>query len=112
MLEPVVGSTSPYDNICNDVAVRPNSGGQEIIANCAWRGGAGYNGFYQSTNGGATFVKSNPTGALNPQDIGRSTFAYSADGSHLYALVESIVRWRSFRRGSCSSSGCSRPASR
>ena len=33
----------------------------------------------------------NPTGALNPQDVGRSTFAYSSDGSRLYVMVESIT---------------------
>jgi photosystem II stability/assembly factor-like uncharacterized protein len=84
---------SPYANICNDVAIQPNTGGQVVIANCAWRGGAAYNGFYRSTDGGQTFVKVNPTGALNPRDVGRSQFAYSADGSQLYATVESIVRY-------------------
>ena len=82
---------SPYNNICNDVAVDPLGNGQTVIANCAWRGGAAYNGFYLSTNAGATWALVNPTGSLNPQDVGRTTFAYSADGSHLYALVESIV---------------------
>jgi hypothetical protein len=84
---------SPYDNICNDVAIQPNTGAQVVIANCAWRGGAAYNGFYLSTDGGATFVKTNPGGALNPQNVGRSQFAYSADGTELYATVESIVRY-------------------
>lgn len=84
---------SPYNNICNDVAVDPQSGGQTIIANCAWRNGAAYNGFYISTDFGEHFTRVNPTGALNPQDVGRSTFAYAADGSHLYAVVESIVKF-------------------
>ncbi len=90
VLQPVPGSTSPYDNICNDVAIDPASGGQRIIVNCAWRGGAAYNGFYFSSDGGRTFALANPTGALNPQDVGRGTFAYSADGSVLYVLLESI----------------------
>ena len=37
---------SPYNNICNDVAIQPGSGGQHVLVNCAWRGGAAYNGFY------------------------------------------------------------------
>jgi len=84
---------SPYNNICNDVAIQPNTNSQQVIANCAWRGGASYNGFYLSTNGGATFSRINPLGALNHQDIGRSQFAYSVDGTQLYATVESIVRY-------------------
>lgn len=93
VLTPVPGSTSPYDNICNDVAIDPRANGQVIIANCAWRGGAAYNGFYLSTDGAASFALINPQGALNPQDVGRSTFAYSSDGSALYAVVESIVKY-------------------
>jgi hypothetical protein len=89
--QPVPGSTSPYDNICNDLAIDPRAGGMVLIANCAWRGGAAYNGFYLSQDGGSSWSKVNPTGALNPQDVGRTTFAYSSDGSHLYALVESIT---------------------
>ncbi|HTM33307.1 MAG TPA: hypothetical protein VL263_18470, partial [Vicinamibacterales bacterium] len=84
---------SPYNNICNDVAFQPNTGGQVVIANCAWRGGAAYNGFYLSTDGGQTFAKVNPQGGLNPQDVGRSQFAYSSDGTQLYATVESIVHY-------------------
>ena len=84
---------SPYNNICNDVAIDPRSGGQQVIANCAWRGGASYNGFYLSTDGGNSFALTNPNGGLNPQDVGNAEFAYSADGSHLYAVVESINRY-------------------
>lgn len=93
VLLPVAGSTNPYDNICNDVAIAPLSNGQRIIANCAWRGGAAYNGFYFSSDGGSTWAKANPGGALNPQDIGNTEFAYSADGTHLYAVVESITKY-------------------
>jgi photosystem II stability/assembly factor-like uncharacterized protein len=84
---------SPYNNICNDVAIQPASGGQRVLANCAWRDGAPYNGFYYSADGGASFARVNPTGALNPQDVGRTTFAYSQDGSALYALVESMTKY-------------------
>jgi hypothetical protein len=44
--------------------------GQRVLVNCAWRDGAAYNGFYYSTDGGETFARVNPTGALNPQDVG------------------------------------------
>ena len=93
VLLPVPGSTSPYDNICNDVAIAPLSNGMRVVANCAWRGGAAYNGFYFSYDGGNTWAKANPGGALNPQDIGNTEFAYSADGTHLYAVVESITKY-------------------
>jgi hypothetical protein len=88
---PVPGSQSPYDNICNDLAIDPRAAGSTLIANCAWRGGAAYNGFYQSTDSGTTWAKVNPTGALNPQDVGRGTFAYSSDGTRLYVVLESIT---------------------
>jgi hypothetical protein len=97
--DPVVGGVprpdlqSPYNNICNDVAVDPNRAGRIVIANCAWRDGASYNGFYLSTDGGESFALVNPTGALNPQDVGRATLAYSTDGSRLYALVESMAHY-------------------
>jgi hypothetical protein len=92
--DPAVPSEqSAYNNICNDVAIQPNSGGQHILANCAWRDGAPYNGFYYSIDGGATFARINPNGALNPQDVGRTTLAYSSDGSALYALAESMTKY-------------------
>jgi hypothetical protein len=97
--DPVVGGVarpdlqSPYNNICNDVAVQPGTSGRIVIVNCAWRGGAAYNGFYVSHDGGGTFALVNPKGGLNPQDVGRSQFAYSADGSQLYATVESMAHY-------------------
>ena len=81
-----------YANICNDAAIEPGSAGQRVLVNCAWRDGAAYNGFYFSQDSGQTFARVNPTGALNPQDVGRTTFAYAADGSRLYALVESMTQ--------------------
>ena len=84
---------SPYNNICNDIAIEPASAGQHVMANCAWRGGAAYNGFYLSNDGGESFTRINPTGALNPQDIGRATLAFASDGSKLYALVESMTHY-------------------
>ena len=97
--DPVVGGVarpdlqSPYNNICNDVAVQPGTGGRVVIVNCAWRGGAAYNGFYLSTDAGGSFAKINPLGALNPEDVGRSQFAYSSDGTQLYATVESMAHY-------------------
>jgi hypothetical protein len=83
---------SPYDNIVNDVVVQPGTAGKVVLANAAWRGGGtAYNGFYISRNFGAagSFVKVNPTGAINAKEIGNASFAYSADGKKLYAVVES-----------------------
>jgi photosystem II stability/assembly factor-like uncharacterized protein len=97
--DPVVGGVphpelqSPYNNICNDVAIEPGSNGQRVLVNCAWRDGAAYNGFYYSVDGGATFARVNPNGSLNPQDVGRTSFAYSADGTKHYALVESMTKY-------------------
>jgi sugar lactone lactonase YvrE len=83
--------SSPYYNHITSVQVVPGSAGQHVIAVVGWRG-PGFtqdNGFYQSTDGGQTFTKVAPTGDINAADIGRTTFAYSADGSKLYAVVES-----------------------
>jgi hypothetical protein len=80
----------PYANQATSVAVVPNTGGMDVIAAVAWRS-ADYptNGFYESTDGGLTFSQVTVTGDINASDIGRTTFAYSADGSKLYAIVES-----------------------
>ncbi|HEU5269878.1 MAG TPA: hypothetical protein VFU36_08130, partial [Jatrophihabitans sp.] len=80
---------SSYRDIANDVAVQPGTNGQTILANVAWRSGANYNGFYLSTNAGASWTKINPTGAINPKDIGNATFGYAANGSQLYVVLES-----------------------
>jgi hypothetical protein len=81
--------TTPYKNMVNDVAIDPKSGA--VLANAAWRSGdASYNGFYLSQTGAnGTFTRINPAGAINPKDIGNTEFAYAADGSKLYAVMES-----------------------
>jgi hypothetical protein len=83
----------PYDQQVTDVAVVPGTSGatEQVIAAIGWHGPGNTqnNGFYESTNGGNTFAKVTPTGAINASDIGRTTFAYSADGSKLYAIVQS-----------------------
>ena len=87
------GDPTPYyDNQVTDVAVVPGTNGADVIAVVGWRGPLtpdSVNGFYESRNGGLTFSKVTPTGDINASDIGRTTFAYSADGSKLYAVVES-----------------------
>jgi hypothetical protein len=87
---------SPYrTSFVTGVKVQPGTGGNTVIAAVGWRGGTlptdiRYNGFYLSVNGGKTFSKVTPTGALaGATDLGRTTFAYSADGRRLYAVVES-----------------------
>jgi hypothetical protein len=81
----------PYDQQVTDVAVVPGSGGSDVIAAIGWHGpgNTANNGFYESTDGGNTFSLVTPTGDINAADIGRTTFAYSADGSKLYAIVQS-----------------------
>jgi hypothetical protein len=81
----------PYDQQVTDVAIQPGSNGRVVIAAIGWHGPGNtqFNGFYQSTNSGLTFSQVTPTGDINAGDIGRTTFAFSADGSKLYAIVQS-----------------------
>ncbi len=81
----------PYDQQVTDVAVVPGSGGRDVIAAIGWHGPGNTenNGFYESTDRGHTFSQVTPTGDINASDIGRTTFAYSTDGSKLYAIVQS-----------------------
>ncbi|HVB46383.1 MAG TPA: hypothetical protein VNF47_27250 [Streptosporangiaceae bacterium] len=95
VLNPVDHPGSPYGTASvTDVKVRPGTGGQTVIAAIGWRGGTlpidlTNNGFYSSTDGGHNFSEVTLTGDLaGATDIGRTTFAYSADGKVLYALVE------------------------
>jgi hypothetical protein len=77
-------------NMITDVAVRPGTGGQQVVAVAGWRGGAPTNGVYVSNNGGATFTfLGSPQGWPSAADEGRTTLAFSSGGDRLYALVQS-----------------------
>jgi hypothetical protein len=77
-------------NMITDVAVRPGTNGQQLLAVAGWRGGAATNGLYLSNDGGATFTYlSSPSGWPLNQDEGRTTLAFSAGGDRLYAVVQS-----------------------
>jgi len=80
-----------YDNQVTDVAVDP-ADASKVVSVIGWRGpltANSHNSFYLSTDGGATFNAITPSGDIDTTDIGRTTFAYSADGSKLYAVIES-----------------------
>ncbi|MDQ2894697.1 MAG: glycosyl hydrolase [Actinomycetota bacterium] len=89
--QPGSAGYSPYNNHITTVQVAPGSGGQDVIAVEGWRGplSGQKNGFYESTNGGTSFAPVKPSGQIDTGDIGRTTLAYSADGSKLYAVIES-----------------------
>ena len=77
-------------NMITDVAVRPGTGGRQVLAVAGWRAGAPTNGLYVSSDSGATFTKlANPKGWVPAKAEGRTTFVYSADGSKAYAVVQS-----------------------
>jgi hypothetical protein len=80
--------TGTYDDIFNDVAIQPGTAGKTLVTNAAWRGGAAYNGFYLSTNAGATWAKAKLNGAIVAKNVGNAELAYSADGKKLYTVVE------------------------
>ena len=83
---------SPYGlSIVNDVEVQPETDGQVIVVNMAWRSGAAYNGFYVSRDGGDTWTRPNLQGAINPKEVGTSSLGYSSDGGKLYTVIESTV---------------------
>jgi hypothetical protein len=95
--DPNPGNNPYRTSFITDVVVRPTTNGAVVLAADGWRGAGDppadtkYNGFYMSTNHGlaGSFSEISLTGAINAKDIGRTTFAYSSDGSMLYALVES-----------------------
>ena len=93
VFNPPCSASSSFGNYkyISDVAVRPGTNGNTVVAVVGARAGTWCNGFYISTSGGApgTFVYSSLTGAINPSDIGRTTLAYSSDGGTFYAMIQS-----------------------
>ncbi len=85
-------ANAAYKNIVNDIAVDPNDP-THVIAAVGWRSGDAYNGFYETHDAGSgnDWVKINPTGAINPKDIGNASFAWASDGSKLYVMNQSPV---------------------
>jgi hypothetical protein len=79
---------APYKNIVNDLAIDPKNP-NHLVAAVGWRGGDPTNGFYESTDNGATWNRVNPQGGIDATDIGNATFAWSADGKKLYLMNQS-----------------------
>jgi hypothetical protein len=73
----------------SDVAVKPGTNGQTVAAVVGWRAGSNCNGIFVSNDYGQHFSRVSASGSLNDRDLGRTSIAYSADGSKLYALVQS-----------------------
>ncbi|HWD69663.1 MAG TPA: hypothetical protein VG293_05670, partial [Solirubrobacteraceae bacterium] len=93
ILDPAAANdpTPWYDNQVTDVVVNPTNP-NIVLTVVGWRGPLtpdSANGFYESTDGGKTFNPITPGGDINAGDIGRTTFAWSSDGSMLYAVIES-----------------------
>src|SRR2546427_2943957 len=77
-------------NLISDVAVRPGTGGSQVVAVAGWRAGAPTNGFYISSDGGAPFTYlANPPGWVPAKAEGRATLAYSAAGDRAHAILHS-----------------------
>src|SRR2546422_5012634 len=77
-------------NMITDVAIRPGTGGSQVLAVAGWRGGAPTNGLYLSSDAGASFsFIPNPKGWVPAKAEGRTTFVFSATGDKAYAIVQS-----------------------
>ncbi len=77
-------------NMISDVAVRPGTNGQQVVAVAGWRLGWPTNGLYVSNDRGAHFsYLANPQGWVPAKAEGRTTLAYSATGDRAYAIVQS-----------------------
>jgi hypothetical protein len=79
---------APYKNIVNDLAVDPTNA-NHLVAAVGWRSGDPANGFYETTDNGATWTRINPQGGIDATDIGNATFAFSGDGKTLYLMNQS-----------------------
>jgi hypothetical protein len=90
------GSTLPvnqrYWDAITDVIPLPGSG--HLLAVAGWRNGDPTNGLYVSTDGGTTFsLVANPNGWVPGPQQGRVSLARSADGTKLYAVVQSASKF-------------------
>ncbi|OIV38332.1 hypothetical protein BIV57_06655 [Mangrovactinospora gilvigrisea] len=83
------GVDTHYADMANDVVIKPGTHGRQLLANVAWRSGAAYNGFYASDDAGTTWKRITLQGDVDSTAIGNATFAYAADGSKLYMVLES-----------------------
>jgi len=81
--------SAAYKNWVTDLQIDPKNPAHMVIA-AAWRGGDATNGFYESKDTGAHWARVNLNGGIDSTDIGNTSFAYSADGSKLYAVVQSM----------------------
>lgn len=92
VLKPDPNPTGSPDqtSFITDVAVRPGTGGQQVVAVLGWRGGSQFNGFYVSGKSGdaGSFTRLAPQG-LDNTDIGRTSLAYTPNGDTLYAVIQS-----------------------
>jgi len=86
-LKPCVGQHDT--TYISDIVARPGTNGNTLVAAIGWRGGSACNGFYLSTNHGASFARVPQTGAINDKQIGRVTLAYTPNGRKLIAIVQS-----------------------
>jgi hypothetical protein len=84
-----VDPTKSTANYVTDIALDPKDP-SHMVAAYGWVIGGAANGWYdgREKNGSWTFTKINPGGAIQTTDIGRTTFAFSADGNRLYAVVQ------------------------
>jgi hypothetical protein len=92
---PVLQPTGPKDypptSSVTDVVPVPHTHGRRILAAIGWAGysnppATGHNGFYVGTGRHGSFHKVTPTGEINPDEIGRTSF--SSSHGWLYAVVE------------------------
>ncbi len=84
----------PPSSSVTDVIPVPGTNGAKVLAVVGWAGysvppATGNNGFYVGTGGSGSFTKITPTGDINPNEIGRTTFSVS--NGWLYAVVQDTV---------------------
>jgi hypothetical protein len=86
---------SPYKNIAFDVIGDPDQPGH-LLAAMGWVDGEDYNGWYERKSATSGWTRIKPQGSISDLSIGKTTFEYSADGSVLYAVVQTPIIKGSF----------------